>query len=184
MINTSSARAAITLATGAGWQSPDLTVKVDKSDRDRSVPKILHGLDCGRILRAMDKTKEPHRSWLCVAYAATGWATDEHLSRVHEELVTEFHKRKQVRQPGKISIMALVCIGDMRNRLSGGASKLAPAAIARKVRFDVRNWDNGWVENYREMEAILDDWDRQGLAPIAADLPLYAREKITISRAS
>lgn len=178
MINTTSARTAITMAMASGWRSPDLSIRVQTSSKGDTTPQILHGLDCGRILRAMGEVPEPMRSWLYVAYAPPGWVEDGHVWRIQEELIGEYHRRRQVREPGKIAVLALVCLGDMRARITRGARKLSPAAIAAKVRFDVRNWGGAWAENYAAMEEIIDGWDRDGLGPIARDLPKFTREAL------
>lgn len=182
MINTTSARAAITMAMANGWRSPDLTVRVQTGSKGDTTPQILHGIDCGRVLAAVDALPEPVRSWIYVAYAPAGWVTENHVWRVQEELITEYHRRRQVREPGKIAVMALVCLSDMRARLSRNAPKLGPAAIAKKVRFDIRNWGNGWSDSYAVLEDIIDQWDREGLGPIAKNLPRWTREALEEER--
>lgn len=182
MINTTSARHAITMAMASGWRSPDLSVRVDTSSKGDTTPQILHGLDAGRILSALDQVPEPAKSWLHFAYGPPGWVTEAHIWRIQEELIEAYHQQRQVRLPGKIAVLALVCLSDMRARLSRGAAKLGSAAIAQKVRFDRRNWDNGWSENYTVMEAIIDGWDRAGLTPVANNLPRWTREAIAAEK--
>lgn len=182
MINTSSARTAITMAMASGWRSPELTIRVDTSSKGDTTPQILHGLDAGRIIKAVEEVPDPARSWLYLAYAPPGWVTEAHAWRVQEELVSAYHQVRKVREPGKIAVLALVCLGDMRDRLSRGAAKLSPSVIARKVRVDPRNWPHGWAENYETMEAIIDGWDREGLGPIAESLPRFTREAMEAER--
>lgn len=175
MINTTSARHAITLVMASGWRAPDLAIRVQTSGRGDTTPHILHGLDCGRVLAAVDALREPVRSWLYVAYAPSGWVHESHVWRVQEELIAEYHRQRKVRQPGKVAVMALVCLGDMRARLVRGAPKLSPSAIAAKVRIDPRNWPHGWADAYATMEEIIDGWDREGLTQVAAKLPRWTR---------
>ena len=177
MINTTSAREAIRLATEAGWGAPkEQTGK--RQGKPDTIPMVLHGLDCARVIKALDRIGQPYQAWLRFAYASPGWGSELDMLRVHEALVNAYHRGRTIRQPGKIANLALVALYDFRQRQrSQGAHKLAPAEVCLRVQVDVRNWAKCWAQSYDAMLDELDTWDRDGLAPVKETLNEWAETK-------
>ena len=170
MINTTSAREAIRLATEAGWGAPNEQGGKRQGKPD-TLPMVLHGLDCGRVLKVLDRIEQPYRAWLRFAYCSPGWENELDQLHVQSALISAFHARNTVREPGKIATMAVVAVFDFRQRQrSQGAHKMTPADVCQRVHVDVRNWGKCWSENYDQMLDVLDAWDRDdGTGPGEAD---------------
>lgn len=173
MINMHSARRAIRIATEAGWAKPDGPGGGDKSD---SLPQILHGLDCGRVLKAVDLVPQPDRSWLLIAYAAHGWAGEAEAFRLQEALVDEYHARRKVREKGKIANMAIVAVHDMQRR-SLKQPALSPVEVCRKIRVDPKNWSKSWSDSWHVMGQILNEMDGRGLTIVKTHLNRWIEAK-------
>ncbi|MBK5943333.1 hypothetical protein LRF89_06645 [Halorhodospira sp. 9621] len=177
MIRTYSAKLAITIATLHGWQTPEsdqmrYRCRIDFSPATSTAGAVAHGIDCGRVLAAVDDCPEPSRLWLYIAYAepAAEWVSDEGVFRLHDLLTLAVRERI----PGlkvaadRLESLMLAAMGD--KRWTGlGNPRLRPADYARKVGFPRQSWPN-----YRRVVQAahdqIDDWEAVGLKRVAAVL--------------
>lgn len=180
MIKTTSARVAITIATGNGWSADDtmdmikLGVRVQKGSAASNIPSMLHGLDCGRILAAIDRIDEPARDWAVLVYGAAGYADSGCVFRVHDRLYAAYvvAQGRKPQSPDRIRDIAMVAMHDMRHRLVNHVS-LKPADYAQKAGFDVRNWGS-YKDKIECMHKIMDGWDKQALGVVSRALDKIA----------
>lgn len=169
-----SARMAITIATGHGWRPGslgemlELLTQVQYGSKGSNIEAILHGMDCGRVLSALDTVGHPSRDWALLAYAAPGWADDDCPFRVHSRLMLAYvlQQTRQPKAPEKIGRLAWVTLHDMRVRYLRHEDAMPPALIAAKVGFDVRAWSK-WREKKAVMEEVIEDWDREAVQCVA-----------------
>ncbi len=166
MILTTSARVAIAAATANGRETLD-SVGAGVPD---SLSRILHGLDCGRVLAAIDDCDPLEQDWLVAAYATDGWPGKVQAAvRCQAQLYAEYTRRRAVRAcTGKMLRLAAATMVHTSYR-GLGAPGLAPAAVAELVGFDVRNWD-AWQKAMHVMMDVLDGWDARGLGRVAKAL--------------
>lgn len=180
-IRTTSARIAITMATGNGWRAQDwdellkLGCRIDRSGSGSNVPGMLHALDCGRVLAALDTCGEPAKDWAMLAYAAPGAIDDQCPFRVHERLMIVYllMQDRTPKQTEKIGRLAWVSMHDMRQRQLHHERAMQPGDVAKKVGFAPNNWDT-WKPKMEQMQMVIDEWDKHALDRVAR--VLFARQ--------
>lgn len=178
MIRTNSARMAIAIATGQGWQAPDwdqiarLGCRIDRSGKGTNIPSILHNLDCGRVLAGMDANGPQVRDWLCLAYAADGYMDEHCPERVHEALMAEYvaHHGEADETHHRLGFIAMHQYRCHMRQLSTRLFK--PGDIAKKLGVDHRRYSDTWEPKMALMFDILDRWDRRGLGAVSRMLRL------------
>lgn len=178
MINTLSARVAIAVATANGMRIPEWCAEVIDGGGGRgNIASVLHALDCGRVLAAVDRTSEAARHWLLLAYGADGYAPSRaaHLVACHLQLtyVQERHVRSE---PNRLAGAAGAVVGDLvkqyRSPTRPGAG---PGEYCKAIGVPADRWKD-WKPAVERMQRIVDGWDRQGLGLVAAELPAEIRE--------
>lgn len=177
MIRTTSARIAITIATGNGWSATDgmemarYGCKIQKGGGSSNIPAMLHGLDCGRVLAAMDYCPGHIRDWLILAYAATGIMDGDCPLRVHERLMAQYgeHTEQEAR-------LAFMVMHNYRYELIDHERRvLGPVAMSEKLGVNHRRFSEQFHDAMQSMRTIMDRWDKEGLREVARVLPSRAR---------
>ncbi|UEX76817.1 hypothetical protein LMH63_12715 [Spiribacter halobius] len=120
MIRTTSARVAIAVATANGMQVPgwvDEALAAARSGKPDNTAAIWHGLDCGRVLAAVDRCLPHVRSWLLLTYGADGYASSRALHRVTSELYRQYAETRTIRmRPDRVVLAAAAVISDLRQQ--------------------------------------------------------------------
>ena len=137
MIETKSARWAITLATLRGHQSADSDHalygrRIQRGRGTSTAGEVAHGVDCGRVLAAVGRQREVVRLWLLVAYAEPPWewVCDADPLRLHELLCEEAGL-----STGREQDIGMIAIDDMRQRVVRNR-RLSGAEYCRRLGLD------------------------------------------------
>lgn len=180
MINTTSARLAITVATASGYRSPEWVMDfIQGSNKPDNIPAILHGLDAGRILAAVDTCTEPVRTWLLICYGCDGYTSNRQLHVATSHLYLEHARQRSIREmPAKIASVAGAVIADSISRYRNPSREPAiPSEFTHAA---------GLAPNqFSQIEPIIDSmrnttetWDRHGLTTVAAALPRKLQNRV------
>lgn len=171
-IRTTSARVAVALATANGARVPEWCADIVDSGGSRgNIGSILHGLDCGRVLAAMDRCPEEVRCWLLLAYGADGYAPSRALHLVTSALYGQLARERTIKTtPARVANMAGAVVGDLtrqyRNPDRPGASD---GDYARAIGVPTNQYKDV-RPTVEAMQRIIDGWDRAGLGEVAASL--------------
>lgn len=179
MISTTSARLAIAVATANGHRAPEWCADVvQNSNKYDSIPAILHGLDAGRILAAVDTCPEPVRAWLLVCYAADGYAPRRYLHIVTSNLYLEHARRRTVRMiPAHAANIAGAVITDMLGRCRNPERLPArPGEYTKAVGLKSDRYQD-IMPMVESMQGVIETWDGAGLKVVASELPFRMRER-------
>lgn len=165
MIKTKHAPMAIAIATANGQTKPLASRAGGGYD---SIPKILHGLDCGAVLAAVDACDDPVRPWLYAGYAVPGYRGETlNWMRSLFKLLDEYLAgRTNVRcSEDQLVAMAASVMRDHSDSVLGQQSK-PPCWYAAEVGFNARNWDGRWLKVRNQLRDVLAGWEREGFAVV------------------
>lgn len=178
MINTTSARVAIAVASSNGMRIPEwCEERIDTGGHRGTLESLFHHLDCGRVLAAVDRNPDAVRCWLLLAYSAEGYAPHKAPHVVTAELYRRYVSERNVRAtPERLVAVARAVMEDLvqqyRTPISPGAS---PSAYAERIQIPQRQ-----IKDYhraiQSMQAMIDDMDAQGLGVVASELPRHIRD--------
>lgn len=176
MIETRSAATAITLATLRGHQSAESDHKlygcrIQRKGAGGSSGEVAHGVDCGRVLAAVDRQRLPVMRWLYFAYAEPvwEWMTDAGMCNLHAELTLKCEPWVGS-QSERAERLAATAMHDKRvSKVRGHQYGFPNAEYTRCIGLDRSAW--------RRIEPVvtalrdtLDDWDAEGLKAVAAEI--------------
>lgn len=178
MINTRSARVAIAIATANGMRAPEWAAEVlDTGGHRGNVADMLHHLDCGRVLAAVDRCSEAVRCWLLLAYAADGYAPRKAPHVVTSELYSRYVRERNVKAtPARLVSIASAVIGDCAHQYRSPAKSPAmPADYCRAIGIPTNQYHHIKIP-VEQMRNMLDGMDAQGLGVVASELPYHIRD--------
>lgn len=179
MINTTSARVAIAVATATGQRTPPwCTDLVQGSEHNDSIPAILHYLDAGRVLAAVDSCPEAVRCWLLTCYAADGYASSRYLHVITATLYLEHARLRTIRcLPTTAATVAGAVIGDMvMTYRNPDALPARPCEYTKAIGVKTDRYSD-YVPMINSMQRIVESWDGQGLIQVSKALPHHLRER-------
>lgn len=178
MINTTSARLAIAIATAHGHRAGAwFDELVRHSSPTDTTSAALHNLDAGRVLAAVDACAEPVREWLLWCYGADGCVPARLLHGVTATLYREAACRRTLRTtPGRAANLAGAVAVDMRERCRAPHRAPAPPGAFAKAVGLAPNRAVGLMPTVEFMRAIIEGWDATGIRFVASKLPYLIRE--------
>jgi len=166
MIETKSARWAITLATLRGHQSAESDHalygrRIQRGRGTSTAGEVAHGVDCGRVLAAVGRQREVVRLWLMVAYAEPPWEwiSDADPLRLHDLLCEEAGL-----STGREQDVAMIAIDDMRQRVVR-QKRLSQAEYCRRIGLDKSAYPRLSASVDRALNA-LDEIEAEGLKEV------------------
>lgn len=177
MIKTSSARVAIAIATANGMRVPEWCAEqVSTGGHRGTLASLAHGMNCGQVLAAVERSPLAVRSWLLLAYGVDGYASSRALHIVTGELYSCYARQRTVRaDPPRIAAACGAVVSDLRqcyrtpSRPGAGPGEYMRAIGARRDQW------RDWATTVAALQGIVGQWDREGLAPVAAVLDLEAQ---------
>jgi len=178
VINTTSARVAIAVASANGMRAPEWCAeRIDTGGHRGTLESLFHNLDSGRVLAAVDHNPEPVRCWLLLAYAADGYAPYKAPHVVIAELYQRYVNERNVRAtPERLVSIARAVVTDLAQQYRTPTRPGATLAqYAEQIGVSARQ-----VQDYERpitsMQEMVDALDAQGLGVVASELPRHIRD--------
>lgn len=166
MITTRSARMAIHQASAFGRQ----TFTRVGGGHSSSDAKVAHAIACGAVLASVERCPPPVRDWLITAYAAEGYPGIAMAARrARDALYGDYLGCYRVRASReRLFRFAAAVLCDYRAGALG-AKAAGGSWYAGQVGFRTSHWPR-WARTLNRMVAIINAWDRRGLAEVGAVL--------------
>jgi len=141
-----------------------------------SVPLAPNAFDDARVIRAVHSLPIGLQHWLRYAYSdAYTWDDEQGATVALWELFKPSLEGARSATVQKCKGLAYLCLQDFKHIRLRGEPKHQPSDVQRLADVPDGNWRRDWLPRWREMQAILEQMDREALGYVLEQI--YDRQR-------